>query len=296
MLTEAYDSAFKTLVDPAAGLTNLAGGFMFTEGPVWDRSKQCLYFSDIPANTIYCYSQASGISVLRKPSNNANGNTIDHDGRLLTCEHHSRRVTREGVNGVEAIATHYQGKRLNSPNDIIVASDGSIIFTDPHYGLMEGLGGPAAQELPFRGVYRLALGATEPTLLVDDFTAPNGLALSLDERILYVDDTIGMHLRAFEVRSDWTLTNSRVLFDFPRDVAEGVPDGLKLDAQGNIYCTGPHGVWVISPAGAALGCIHMPEVTANLNWGGEDGYTLFLTASTSVYSLRTLARGKYIGG
>ena len=301
MLIEVFDSAFKALVDPASELAKLAGGFMFTEGPIWDRSRHCLYFSDIPANTLYAYSNTDGLIVKRSPSDNCNGNTIDHEGRLLSCEHHTRRVTREGAGtagttgGIEVIASHYQGKRLNSPNDIIVASDGGIIFTDPHYGLMEGLGGPGEQELSFRGVYRLAPGAVEPTLLVDDFSAPNGLALSLDERTLYVDDTIGMHMRAFDVSADWTLQNGRVLFDFPRGLDEGVPDGLKLDEHGNIYCTGPYGVWVISPSGAALGCIHMPEVTANLNWGEADGHTLFLTARTSLYALRTLARGKYIG-
>jgi gluconolactonase len=298
MLIDVFDSTFKALVDPASELTKLAGGFMFTEGPVWDRIRECLYFSDIPANMMYRYTAAEGITAKRNPSNNCNGMTIDPQRRLLVCEHHTRRVTCEGAakaGVIEVIASQYQGKRLNSPNDIIVASDGGIIFTDPHYGLIDGLGGPALQELPFRGVYRLAPGETELTLLADDFTAPNGLALSRDEHTLYVDDTIGMHLRAFDVSADWTLKNGRVLFDFPRGVDEGVPDGLKLDEHGNIYCTGPFGVWVISPAGAALGCIHMPEVTANLNWGETDGHTLFLAASTSVYALRTLARGKYIG-
>jgi gluconolactonase len=144
-------------------------------------------------------------------------------------------------------------------------------------------------------VYRLAPGASELSLLVDDFSAPNGLALSKDERTLYVDDTIGMHLRAFDV-DHWKLKNGRVLFEFPHDVDPGVPDGLKLDDQGNIYCTGPFGVWVISSSGTALGRIDMPEVTANLNWGEDDGHTLFLAASTSLYQLRTLVRGKYVGG
>ena len=293
MLIDIFDNSVKALIDPASELTKVASGFIFTEGPIWDRSCQMLHFSDIPANTMYSWSAATGVTVKRKPSNNTNGNTLDHAGRMLSCEHHTRRVTREGPDGIEVLASHYKGKRLNSPNDVIVASDGAIIFTDPHYGLMEGLGGPGEQELAFRGVYRLASGATEPTLLVDDFSAPNGLALSLDERTLYIDDTIGMHLRAFDVNDDWTLSNGRMLFEFPRGLDEGVPDGLKLDKHGNIYCTGPYGVWIISPRGEALGCIHLPEVTANLNWGEDDVQTLFLTASTSVYAVRTLARGGY---
>jgi gluconolactonase len=294
-MIEVFEPELKALLDPAAELTRLATGFQFTEGPIWDRSKNCLYFSDIPANTMYRYSKATEVEVQRKPSNNSNGMTIDQQGRLLACEHHTRRVTREGKDGIEVIAERFQDKRLNSPNDIIVATDGSILFSDPHYGLMEGLGGPGQQELPFRGVYRLAPGATELTLLVDDFSAPNGLALSKDERTLYVDDTIGMHLRVFDV-DGWKLKNGRILFEFPRDVDPGVPDGLKLDDQGNIYCTGPYGVWVLSPSGTTLGRIDMPEVTANLNWGEEDGHTLFLAASTSLYQLQTLVRGKYVGG
>jgi gluconolactonase len=296
MTIQVFEPEMQKLIDPAAEATCLANGFMFTEGPVWDRRQGCVYFSDIPANTLYRYSKADGVSIKRKPSNNSNGMTLDAQGRLVVCEHRTRRVTRETAGVIETVAERYQGKRLNSPNDIIVASDGSILFSDPHYGLLDGLGGPAAQELPFRGVYRLAPGASEPTLLAGDFQAPNGLALSPDERSLYVDDTIGHHLRVFEVGDGWNLKNGRVLFDFPRGVHEGVPDGLKLDSAGNIYCTGPFGVWVIAPSGTALGRIDVPEVTANLNWGEQDGRTLFLTASTGLYQIRTLAQGKYIGG
>lgn len=295
MTIEVFDNIFKTIVDPAAPIEMLGNGFQFTEGPVWDRVHHCLYFSDIPANTMYRHAKGEAIAIKRKPSYYSNGMTIDHDGRLLVCEHQTRRVSREGSNGMEVVASQYHGKRLNSPNDIIVASDGSLIFSDPHYGLTAGMGGPGEQEQPCRGVYRLAPGASELTLLADDFTTPNGLALSLDERTLYIDDTLGMHLRAFDVSADWTLKNGRVMFEFPRGVDEGVPDGMKLDEFGNIYCTGPYGVWVLNPAGKALGCIHMPEVTANLNWGEDDGHTLFMTASTGVYALRTLARGRYIG-
>ena len=291
MSIEVFEQEMKRLVDPAAQIEKLAGGFQFTEGPVWDRARRCLYFSDIPADTMYRYSDAKGVEVHRKPSHFSNGLTIDHQGRLLACEHQARRVSREGAGGVETVADRYQGKRLNSPNDIVVARDGSLIFTDPHYGLMSGLGGPGEQEQPHRGVYRLAPGASEPALLASDFQTPNGLALTKDERRLYVDDTIGSHLRAFDVGDDWALSGGGVVLEFPQEEGAGVPDGLKLDVNDNVYCTGPWGVWVISPSGAVLGRIRMPEVTANLNWGGDDARALYLTASTGLYRLHCLTGG-----
>ena len=295
MTIEVFENKFKTLVDPAADITLLQGGFQFTEGPAWDIRNQWLVFSDIPANTKYRYSRAAGVEVYRQPSHFSNGHTIDREGRLVACEHQTRRVTREGKDGVEVLASTYQGKRLNSPNDVIVASDGAIIFSDPHYGLMDGLGGPGEQEQPCRGVYRLPPGASEPTLLADDFTTPNGLALSKDERTLYVDDTLCSHLRVFEVAEDWTLKNGRMFFEFPQNVDPGVPDGMRLDVEGNIFCTGPFGVLVFSPAGVVLGRINMPEVTANLTWAEADRRTLFMTASNGLYQLRTLVAGLHAG-
>jgi gluconolactonase len=295
MTIEAFEKEFTALIDPAARAERLATGFRFTEGPVWDRAKRCLYFSDIPADTIYRYTDAGGAVVYRKPSHHSNGLTIDGQGRLLACEHQARRVTREGASGIETLAERYQGKRLNSPNDIIVARDGSLIFTDPHYGLMSNLGGPAKQELPFRGVYRLIPGAAEPTLLADDFEAPNGLALSADQRTLYVDDSERCHIRVFRVEDGWSLSGGRVCMELPRGPDGGVPDGMKLDERDNLYSTGPGGVWVISPAAIVLGRIHMPEVTANLNWGDDDGRALYMTASTGLYRLRCLARGPGLG-
>lgn len=290
MVLEVYEAEAQTVVDPNARLEQLADGFQFTEGPVWHVREQCLFFSDIPANTLYRYSPTAGVTVHRQPSHFSNGLTLDGAGQLLACEHQARRVSRAGTNGVETVVAHYQGKRLNSPNDLIVASDGSILFTDPHYGLLDGLGGPGEQELPFRGVYRLAPGATEPTLLVDDFVAPNGLALTADESRLYVDDTIHGHIRVFDVRDDWTLAGGEVLVEMQRD-DPGVPDGMKLDSAGRIYCTGPGGIWICSPAGVVLGRIRTPEVAANLAWGDADGHTLYITASTSVYRLRCQVSG-----
>ena len=296
MCIEQHEPELKALIDPAAELECLSQGFQFTEGPVWDPAKRCLYFSDIPADTIYRYTKANGVEVYRTPSHFSNGLTIDHQGRLLTCEHRTRRVTREGIDGsVEVLAERYGGKRLNSPNDIIVTREGTLIFTDPHYGLMPGIGGPAEQELPFRGVYRLNPGATEPTLLADDFAAPNGLALTGDERKLYVDDTIRSHIRVFEVGDGWTLSGGRVFWEFPNEEVSGlpgVPEGMKLDIHDNVFCTGPGGVWILSPSAVALGHIRMPEVTANLNWGEDDARTLYLTASTSLYQLRCITSGR----
>jgi gluconolactonase len=183
------------------------------------------------------------------------------------------------------------GKRLNSPNDVIVARDGGVLFTDPHYGLLEGLGGPAEQELAFKGVYRLAPNSSELSLLASDFDAPNGLALSIDEKRLYVDDSIRSHIRVFDVNEDWTLSGGAVFAELSRD-GLGDPDGMKLDYHGNIFCAGPGGIWIFSPSGVKLGRLLMPEVTANLNWGDDDACSLYITASSSVYRLRCMSGGR----
>ena len=287
MTLEVYDPAATHLIDAAATLEQLVTGFQFTEGPVWQQRKQCLFFSDIPANTLYRYTTGQGVTVERQPSHFSNGLALDHAGQLLACEHQSRRVSRAGANGVTTVVDRYQGKRLNSPNDLVVAHDGSILFTDPHFGLLEGLGGPAEAELTIRGVYRIAPGASEPTLLVDDFAAPNGLALAADEKTLYVDDTIRGHIRSFRINDGWTVAGGEVFVDLQAE-EPGVPDGMTLDAAGHLYCTGPGGIWLCSPTGAVLGRIRMPEVAANLSWGDDDGRTLYIAASTSIYRLRGL--------
>ena len=287
---EVLDAAVRQLIDPTAALERLADGFQFTEGPVWHPQESCLYFSDIPANTIYRYTDQTGAQVYRQPSHFSNGLTVDAAGRLLACEHRGRRVSRTVGDKVETVVSTYQGRRLNSPNDLFVAGDGSIYFTDPHYGLLDGLGGPAEQEQPCSGVYRIPPGAAEPVLLADDFAAPNGLALSPDGTRLYVSDTVRGHVRSFDVGADGRVGGGAPLVDLPAD-AEGVPDGLKLDVAGNLYCTGPGGIWICAPTGAILGRIRMPEVTANLNWGDADRRTLYITASTGIYRLRTLVQG-----
>jgi gluconolactonase len=223
---------------------------------------------------------------------------------VLAAEHDGRRVTRVGDDGVRSVlAERFQGKRLNSPNDIVVKSDGSIYFTDPPYAvrpLPPGTARPAGwwtqpiegKEQPCQGVYRITPdGALH--LLVDDFALPNGLAFSPDESKLYIDDSGHKHIRAFDVRTDGTLTGSRILLDMASQ-DPGVPDGLKVDALGNVFCTGPGGVWVCRADGTLLGRIVLPELPANLAWG-EDGTVLFFTARTSVYRMPTKTRGTLLG-
>jgi gluconolactonase len=277
------------LVDPGADAELLADGFVFAEGPVWSFRHSHLTFSDIPGDTMYRWDERGGAREYRKPSNFSNGLAYDADGALIACEHRTRRVTRETEEGLQTVADTYGGRRLNAPNDVVAAPDGSLVFTDPHYGLSEGFGGPAEQEQPVRGVYRIPPDG-EPELLTGDFEGPNGLALTPDGRTLYVDDTEQFHIRAFGVGPDWTLTGGEVLVDLPRE-GDGVPDGLKLDLAGNIYCTGAGGVWICSPAGDLLGLIPFPEVAANVAWGDDDARTLYVTASTGLYRLRCKATG-----
>jgi gluconolactonase len=280
----------RELVDPGVEPELLADGFVFAEGPVWSFRDSHLTFSDIPGDTMYRWDERQGLREYRKPSNFSNGLTYDADGALITCEHRTRRVTRETSEGLETIADTYRGKRLNAPNDVVLAPDRSFVFTDPHYGLGEGFGGPAEQEQPVRGVYRIMPVGGEPELLASDFTGPNGLALSPDGRTLYVDDTDEFHIRAFAVSADWELSGGEVLVDLPRN-GEGVPDGLKVDLAGNIYCTGAGGIWICSPEGELLGQIPFPEVAANLAWGDDDARTLYVTASTGLYRVRSKATG-----
>ena len=270
------------LVDPAVEIELVADGFQFTEGPVWDPALRCLFFSDIPANTIFRWTPDAGATAYRQPSYHSNGLTLDRQGRLLSCEHSGRRVSVEAEGQLKTLVDSYLGKKLNSPNDLVVCQNGDIIFTDPPYGLSNRHGVEAKQELPFFGVYRLPLGESEPILLIDDFERPNGLAITADEKILYVNDTQRGHIRTFDVQEDGSLANGKVLTELKGD-EEGAPDGMKLDRNGNIYCTGPGAVWVFNPLGDLLGKIKLPLPAANLNWGSEDRKTLFFTARTDVY-------------
>jgi gluconolactonase len=277
----------KSLIE-AGEPERLATGFQFTEGPVW-MAGGYLLFSDIPANIMYKWTPESGAEVWREPSGNSNGLTRNSDDLLLACEHGNRRVSRTNPDGtVETIAGAYQGKRLNSPNDLVVKSDGVIYFTDPPYGIA-----PEEKEQPHNGVYRILTDGSLQ-LMADDFERPNGLAFSPDESMLYIDDSYYRHLRAFDVREDGTLENSRIICDMDHP-QPGSPDGLKVDEEGHIYVTGATGVWVFEPDGELLGVVAPPERPANCAWGDEDKKSLYLTAQTSLYRIRTTVAGSGMG-
>jgi gluconolactonase len=282
-----YSPHFERILDTRAEMRQIATGFQFTEGPVWDSARERLLFSDIPANRQYQWREDTGAALYREPTGNSNGLTFDNAGNLLNCEHSGRRVSRLdlGDGSLVPLATRYDGKRLNSPNDIVGHSNGSIYFTDPPYGVQ-----PEQRELDFQGVYRLDTDGTL-TLLAADFERPNGIALSPDEKTLYVDDTPRHHVRAFDVRPDGGVENGRVFGTTDPSVGDGRPDGLKVDVEGNLYVTGPGGVWVFGRDGKALGVIRCPEVPANLAWGDADKKTLYITARTSVYRVRTNIAG-----
>jgi gluconolactonase len=288
MSHEALDPDFHALIAPDAPLRVAGSGFEFTEGPIWHPKEQFLLFSDIPANTRRRLD-AETVSVQATPSNKGNGMTYDAQLNLLVCEHATSSVTRfqGGADGPrEVLASHFEGQELNSPNDIVVARDGSIYFTDPTYGRMPGFGVERPQQLNFQGVYRIATDGTLHLLVEKGmFTQPNGLCFSPDEKLLYVNDTEQANIRVFDV-DDGVLKNMRVFATGISDPAKpGAPDGMKCDAQGNIWVTGPGGIWVYAPDGKLIGKVVAPEFVANLHWGGTDWRTLYITASTSLYAV-----------
>jgi gluconolactonase len=283
--------AFSELIQPDARLERVATGFEFVEGPIWHVERRHLTFSDIVGDTQYRWSEAEGVTVLRRPSNMANGNAYDRQGRILTCEHATSRVARIDEDGsVEVLATHYGGKELNSPNDIVVRRDDSIYFTDPTSGRGPKYGVPRPQELDFQGVYRLDPTSKTLILLADDFDKPNGLCFSADEASLYVNDTNRAHIRVFAVLPDGTLANGRLWAELAGQ-GTGVADGMKIDAAGNLYCCGPGGIHVFDPSAHCLGVILMPEHTTNLCFGDDDLRSLYITAATSIYRLRVESPG-----
>jgi gluconolactonase len=288
----------RTLVDENAEVEQIATGFTFTEGPIW-MTDGSLHFSDMPGDKRRRWHPEEGVTVLRDPSNKCNGMTLDNDGNLIVCEHVTSSVVRESPGGGgETLATHWGEKELNSPNDVIVASDGSIIFTDPTYGRMPGFGIEREQDLDFQGVYRLPAGGGELELLVDDFAQPNGLCFSPDESLLYINDTVNAHIRVFDVGTNHQLSNGRVFAENigDGDLAKGgLVDGMKADEQGNIYVTGPDGVWVFAPDGEHLGVIGVPESVGNINWGDDGWQTLYIPASSSVYRVRMKVAGNRLG-
>ena len=285
----AIEPEFNRFVLGNAPVQQLATGFDWTEGPVWFGDANCLLFSDIPNDRIVRWMPEVGISTYRSPSNYANGHTRDREGRLISCEHGERRVTRTEHDGsVTVLADSFNGKRLNSPNDVVVKSDGSIWFTDPHYGIMTNYEGFAGeQELPCH-VYRIdpATGALDSMLT--DFECPNGLAFSPDEKRLYVAETGTMfnadaerHIRAFDVGEDGKLLGGDVF----HVINPGFADGIRVDTDGNIWSSAGDGVHCLNPDGVLLGKILIPETVSNLCFGGRAKHRLFITATTSIYSI-----------
>lgn len=281
------------LLAPDTDLEQIATGFRFTEGPLWDPRTDSLLFSDIPADRIYRWTDGQDVSVFCELSGKSNGLTWGIDGQLLACEHLNRQVVRRRDDGgVEPVVTHYRGKRLNSPNDLLMRSDGVLYFSDPPYGIQSAeMGAVAEQEQPLNGFYMLRPGATEPELARDDFERPNGLAFSPGERRLYVADTPRYQVRVFEVAEDGTLHGGEVFAQFSEVDGVGRPDGMAVDDAGNLYTTGPGGLWIVAPDGTKLGHIRFPEKTSNCTWGDADRLSLFVTASSSVYRLRTSIPG-----
>jgi sugar lactone lactonase YvrE len=290
MTESIVDEKFEVIVGNTT-VEKIAGDFEFTEGPLWS-PEGYLLFSDIPANTIYKWTPGSASAeVFRRPSGHSNGLTFDGEGRLIACEHDRRISRREGDGRVITLADRYKGRRLNSPNDIVVKSDGSIYFTDPSFGLPNREEG---KELDFCGVFRLTSNGSL-TLLDDTFSMPNGLMFSSDESILYVNDSARGHIRAFDIQTDGTLTNDRVFAEIRKpDEALGGGDGMKVDFQGNVFCTGRGGVYVFDPNGELLGLIKPPEIPSNVAWGDDDLKTLYITARKGLYKIRVGTGGELL--
>ncbi len=292
MPIEQVSSELERIVSSDQEIEELGRGYSTAEGPLWHKSDRYLLFSDIRQDRRMKWTSEEGITLFRQPTNEANGLTWDPQGRLVACEGGARRVTRlESDGSIAVVADNYEGKRLNRPNDVVVKSDGSIYFTDP--------GAPNPElDMDFCGVYRVTADLSAITLLVRDFVLPNGLSFSPDESILYINDSVGVsrrqdnmflstgHIRAFDVRPDGSLTNDRVFCEM-RAGRSGIPDGMKVDVEGNVYCTGPGGVWVLDPSGKHLGTILTgAQQTTNCAWGGDDWRTFFITTIDAVFRIQ----------
>jgi len=282
---------FEHLIDPYAPVGQVGTSFTFTEGPIWHPVDHFLLFSDMPADVRRRWDERQGVVETKRPSNKCNGMTYDADLNLIVCEHATSSLVRERPDGRrDVLASHFERQELNSPNDVCVRSDGSIYFSDPWYGRMPVYGVERPRQLGFQGVYRVPPSGGAPQLLVDRFLfdQPNGLCFSPDEKLLYVNDTVQTLIRVFDVAADGALSNGRIFATGIRSSLEpGVPDGMKCDQRGNVWVTAPGGVWVYAPSGDLLGKLRVPELVANLAWGGPDFRTLFLTATHSVYRVTT---------
>jgi gluconolactonase len=293
---EIVDKRFKRFVLSNAPLEKLAEGFGWLEGPVWFADMQCLLFSDIPNNRIMRWTGEGGVEVFRQPADYPNGQTRDRQGRLITCSHHGRCVMRTEIDGrITVLADRFEGKRLNSPNDVVVRSDDSVWFSDPHYGINTDYeGGKQLSELPAR-VYRWDPRDDSLHIVADDFDGPNGLCFSPDERRLYIADTGGQfaddpvqHIRVFEVDSTGERLGSGRVF---HKVTPGSADGFRCDEDGNIWSSAADGVHCIDPSGALLGKVLVPSLVGNLTFGGRYRSRLFICASQALYAIYTNQRG-----
>jgi gluconolactonase len=296
------DPAFDALVPRDAQIEKVAGGFTFTEGPLW-RSSKAVWFSDVVGNVVRQWSSDGNVTVILQPGGydgnslpaggyiGPNGMTADSDGAILLCQHGNRRIVRIGPDmKVTTVVDRFEGKKLNSPNDLVFRSDGSLYFTDPPYGLPKGDDDPT-KELKVNGVYRLSGGKLQ--LLIQDLTRPNGIAFSPDEKTLYVansDEKKRLWMR-YDVAVDGSVSNGRVFADVSAETEQGVPDGMKVDSLGNVYGSGPGGLWVLSPEGKHLGTLKFPEQPANCGWG-DNGKSLYVTAVTSLYRVKLAVAGQ----
>jgi gluconolactonase len=287
---EVVDERFRFMILGNAWVEKLHGGMLWAEGPVWSADSNYLLWSDIPNNVILQWAEGLGVRIYRHPSNNSNGHTRDRQGRLVSCEHGARRVTRTEHDGsITVLADRYKGKRLNSPNDVVVKSDGSVWFTDPPYGIMSDYEGHKAKsEIGACNVYRIDPKSGDLAVVADDFNKPNGIAFSPDEQILYIADTGGSHdpdgehhIRAFDVVGGKKLRNGRVF----AEISPGLADGFRIDTDGNVWTSAGDGVHCFSPKGELLGKIRVPEVVSNVCFGGPKRNRLFITATTSLYAV-----------
>ncbi len=279
---------FERILSPDARLERIAYGLEFGEGPVWNAREGYLLYTDIIGDTIWKWTPGVGASIVLRPSGKANGTTYDRQGRLVVAGWSARTIWRMEADGaIVTIASHYQGKKINAPNDIVVKADGSIYWTDSTGALaIPAMAGPDVQQyLDAPSVLRLSADGSAVTCLVDDFESPNGLVFSPDESLLYINDTRRGHIRVFEVQGDGSLANGRVFYQ-QRGSEPGNPDGMKVDTEGNVYCTGPAGIHVIDPQGNLLGRIKIADHVTNMAWGDADWQTLYITAVPSVYRLR----------
>jgi gluconolactonase len=288
---EVRDSKLLEIFDRTEEIRTVASGFQFTEGAVWNPAGHFLVFSDIAGNRMHRLDPPDVISTYREPSNMANGNFYSPEMRLVTCEHATSRVVREEADGsVITLLSHYAGRELNSPNDIVVCRDGRVVFTDPIFGRREFFGISRDQPQPVCGVYTFLPGDDKAIKLSGDFEQPNGLCLSSDERLLYVNDTARMHIRRFDFNGD-SVSDGNV-FAVVEGEGEGAPDGMKIDESGNIVCTGPGGLHFFTPEGGCLGVLRTPARVANFTWGDADLRTLYMCAGTALLSLRVKRDGR----